>query len=387
MNRTIYITVGIIIIILVFLVWLFLFFNGAPKTTNDVFSDLGIVEGMERPAEIIGAEDPRTTLNLSDGALQQITTNPVAGYGTASTSGGWNVLRFVERGTGYIFEINLTSGMQTQVSPTTIPHTTESYFSTDLNSVVIVTEHSQRTVLLLELPDNPNDQVAQTTLPSQAENIQFISTSTVTYTINSPLKTVGWSYDTNTKEQIEQFVLPIPDATTITIQSETVYAYPKPTSLLEGALYELVDGEVEPVSKLAYGLVPFVSDNLITINQLSEQRPNKTYSVPNNTPQPIIMLPEKCAASPVTGRAWCAAPAEVTDTEYVEDWYKGVINSNDILWEVENATTSTAYVLSVPETDAGRTIDAINLTTDPTYKHLLFINKVDSTLWLFKLPQ
>lgn len=386
MNRVLFITIGAVTIIIVFLVWLFLFINGAPSNTREIFSDLGVIDSVERPTEpdlteVEAAGGNGIVLNLTDGGLQQVTTNPVAGFAVASTSGN-TVLRFVERGTGYIFEINLTSGLQTQVTPSTIPNAVEAYFAPDLNSVVIVSERQGRLVTLLALPNNPDTQASHTILDNTAENIQFIDENTLTYTRNSFTDTVGYIYDLTDQTVTERFRLKVPDATVLTTENGNIFAYAKPTALFKGALYEVVDGSLLPASQAALGLVPFIGGGLGIVNQV-EDGEYLSYRLPNYTEQSVIMLPEKCAAGEA-GRVLCGAPEAFYTANFVENWYKGITNSDDWLWDIDT-TTGQATVLAIPTQTTGRQIDVLNPVTDPAQEKLVFINKIDATLWLLQI--
>lgn len=383
MNRALFITAGIVIIIFVFLVWLFLFINGAPSNTREVFSDLGIVEPTPAPEVIVEDDEDRVVLGLSDGTLQQITTGPIAGYGTASTSDGLLLLRYVERGTGYIFEINLRTGLQTQLSPSTIPNATEAYFAPDLSTLVVVTERESRQVSLVQLPNNTSGEISLVRLDSAAENIQYLDNNTVTYTKNSHLNTVAYTYELDSQTVAERFVLTIPDAEVLTTTDGVVFAYPKPSKHFLGALYEVRDGLLVPYSQAEFGLIPFVQEGVGVLNYIDAGYYFSSI-LPGNILTNVVMLPQKCVASQKTNQLWCGAPSTLADEDYVESWYKGVVSSDDSLWEINTNNGSTVEI-AVPKSSTGRQIDVINPALGPAEQRLFFQNKIDATLWLYTL--
>lgn len=384
MNRVLFITAGIVIVIAIFLVWLFLFLNGAPTNSRDVFSDLGIVESSERPIEEFEDLNPdNVVLNLSDGKIQQITTAPIAGFGFASSTEGRNLLRYVERGTGYLFEINLNSGLQNQLSPSALPGTNEAYFSNDSKYLVVVTERSERNVTLVELPDNQETALEQRRLDSRAENIEFLDEKTLAYTINSFKETVGYVFNLEENTITERFRIQLPDATVFTSKNGNVYAYPKPTKFLEGALYKIVANTLEPVSQTGYGFIPFIESGVGFVNMLNDSKLN-TYQLPDYNQVLFAMLPEKCTAAISGDLVWCASAGNNLDDDYVEDWYKGKIQSTDNLWTY-NTQNRTVSQIFEPMSGAGREIDFTNLSVDEDNNRLFFINKIDSTLWFFNL--
>jgi hypothetical protein len=99
------------------------------------------------------------------------------------------------------------------------------------------------------------------------------------------------------------------------------------------------------------------------------------------------MLKEKCVFDTAQeGAVWCAAPLDVANTSYVEDWYKGTITSEDYLWFTELSTQSSTLKGDLP-TLAGKTLDVAGMTIDNNGKVLLFGNKIDQTLWIFRTGQ
>lgn len=382
MNRALFITTGIVIIIFVFLVWLFLFVNGAPTNTREVFSDLGIVEPTPTPTRSSEEVDEREVLGLTDGVIQQITTEPVAGFRAASTSDG-NVLRYVERGTGYIQEVKLNSGFKSQVSPRTFPNTVAAYFAPDLTSVVIVTEQSNRAVQLVEFPKNASAEVIVTSLDAAAENIVYRDADTLTYTRNTYTETVGYSYNRITQATAELFRIGIPDATVITTADTTVFAYPKPTTALTGAVYEVEGGRLIPYSDTHRGLMPFIVDavGIITHSEATGNQ-NTSYRLPSNQPLDTIVIPEKCTGSGTI--AWCGSAPTYSNPAAVEAWYKGVQAGDDTLVTIDTTTGAVTELVNLKNA-TGRQVDVFQPQYEPATEQLLFTNKIDGALWLLNL--
>lgn len=385
MNRALYITIGIVIILITIAVWVFLLIKGKPDNTQEVFSNLGIIPDVERPTENFPGDDintDRVVLSLDGNRLQQLTTNPVAGFRTA-TSGDAVVVRYVELGTGHIFDINLNSGLQTAVVPNTTANTIEATLSSDLSHVVVTTEAENRLVTLLTIPRDEEDEVSKISLPGDAENISFIKDYQVRFTRNTSYNTTAFTYDIIANEVISQAVISIPDATVIYSGEEDLFAYPKPTTVFDGALYHIMNNSIKPLSATAKGFVPLVvNDTVIAFNQVVDGM-FQTLLQPDNEPQDIIMLPEKCTGYD-NQLIWCGAPLNTPSAEYLEDWYKGKISSDDSIWTIDTYMGSTTELAS-PKTLTGRQIDFTKPEIDPTREYLFFINKIDQTLWLLNL--
>ena len=78
---------------------------------------------------------------------------------------------------------------------------------------------------------------------------------------------------------------------------------------------------------------------------------------------------------------WCAAPDTIpSGITYPDDWYQGAVTFTDSLWELNLEAQEGVLVSDFTQT-SGRTIDATNLASDGAI--VLFINRLDGTLWSF----
>lgn len=384
MNRALFITIGIVLILFVLALWLWLFFYGTPTNTREVFSDLGLVETRERTLDpqTDGEREPgNVVLDISESKLQQITTAPVAGYKMATSTDGRPLLRYAERGTGHLYEVNLNSGLQTQLLPSTVPNTIAAYFAPDLKSLVLVSEQAERFVTVLKIPNNAELEVERFALDPDAENIEYLDANTIAFTLNDFKTTKGYVYNLRDNTVSERFTLELPDARVVTTNINEVYAYPKPASKLQGAVYR-VSNTITPVTELFFGLVPMIANQEVFINYVE----NHSYATRNTSaaqPLAVLMLPEKCANTDEVGKVWCGSPAGVSTASFVEDWYKGAVSSEDWIWEV-NAADNSVRTLIIPTEEVGRQLDIINPQFDSSGERFFFQNKTDATLWLFK---
>ncbi len=389
MNRPLIITVGIIVVLFMFGVWAFLFMFGAPTDTRDVFSNLGIVDTAERPEEInlSEKESVNVVLSLNGIPLQQLTVVPVAGFGVATTSSK-TILRYVERGTGHIFEVNLNSGTQTQVSGTTIPRTIDATFSPDLSVVVLTTEEEGRKVLVGEIPENSETDLQRTLLPGDAQNISMHDNVDILFTRNNNEQTIGYTHKVATQIETQDFVINIPNLTIVWSDGH-IYGYPKPTKYLEGFLYEIKNNTLTPIGPGAYGLLPFISGDVLAFSYANEgldEYSSTLYEKETGVAKkiPTLAIPEKCVALNNNPIIWCGAEILSQNSDYVENWYKGIYSSNDSIWLI-NTVTQRATQIENPTQSVGRSIDITDMIIGPNIEKLFFINKTDSTLWMYTL--
>lgn len=388
MKRSLIITIGVVIILLVLGLWVYLLLFGAPEEPKDVFTNLGITKNTEDTVRVIDAQTAaknETKLALGGSQLQQLTTRSVAGFGFASSSGTTDTIRYVEKGTGHIYEINLNSGTETQISLLTLPRTVEALFSPEASAVVFINDTG---VSVGFIPEK-NAQMKLIELPADAKNVSFKDEVTLYYTQNENGKTVGRQLNLLKLTKTEVFSTQLHDIDVFWGNGfTTTYIQTKPTQYLEGQLYSISKNVLTPVVPSAYGLTSFINGKNILTSFISGVEYTTTWpSSALNLKQGIVMLKEKCVFSTQEANfTWCAAPLALPKNNYVENWYKGVETSEDYLWSNDLATQSSELIADFTEL-SGKTIDVLHMATNQSGTLLLFGNKIDQTLWLYNLEQ
>jgi hypothetical protein len=388
MNRALVITIGIVIIILVLGVWVYLMLFGTPEKPGEVFTNLGFEISQQDTA--ITPPSPNIPLETlvdtqSGASLRQLTTRPIAGFTFASTSNG-TAVRYVERGTGHVYQILLESGTESILSGTTIPRVSEAVFSPDANTVALSSyTNNQSDVFVGKLSADGN--LLGISLQPGAENIAFSSDDEVLYTIATQGTTRGYTHNIDTLAQTELFSM---NYTNLDVgwgsDLNVTYLATKPSQELEGFIYTVAGNILTPATFSAYGLsalfnndyilTTYIKDGVYTSSAIDTD--GISYDLP------LIALKEKCVFDTNNSNlVWCAAPIQDISTSYVEDWYKGIITSEDYLWRI-NIATQTAQLFADPERLTGRSVDikSIAISSDGTL--LTFTNKINQTLWLFE---
>ena len=391
MNRAVIITIGIVTILLVLAIWVFLLLFGTPEKPQDIFSDLGIIKSTERDVSQEGIDTNLTDtalVRVGDTGLQQLTTEAIAGFGIA-TSGAKDIVRYVETGTGHIYEIDLVSGVKKQISRTTIPGIVSGVFSPQASVVALISHLESEAITIGEIPKNVDVDLQRTLLPLGARNVAFVDEGTVLYTRSTLQQTLGYSRSIADGVETKLFEIQVPNMTLVWGgHSADVYAYTKPTEHLEGYAYKIEGDTILPTTGKGVGFVPVIGDTTMIITAVDAEE--KTYrsallnqETDSPTAQPLVMLPEKCTFEN-KNIAWCGAGYEVPKNTYLEDWYKGVIHPQDALWRI-NTQSQTATLIANPEQDAGRPLDITAMSINTSKDVLLFINKTDGTLWMYTM--
>lgn len=391
MKRTIFITIGSIILLLIFGVWVYLLLFGAPKEVNEAFTNLGF--GSFTPIEEDqGSLEQTAQLNINNGNLSQLTTRPVAGFAFLATTGSsTEKLRYAERGTGYVFEIDLLSGVETRVSAKTHLAVTDAYFSPDGNAVVLISETDSGLEAELE---ELGDRERSHSLPTNATNLHFSSSTELRYLLPTSGGSTGYVYNLDEMTTDELFFLPLTDISLSWGVEETVF-YNHAAPWLRGGLYRINNNELTLIGNSAYALSAEVPSNSSGVYAVSYSETNKNGNLTSillksasDTPTtlPIVVIPDKCAFSQAAHVLWCASNALDLGREGQNDWYKGLVAFADLLWKVEVATGKTTLLDNITEI-SGRDVDVIDLKTDQNDQYLLFKNKRDDTLWLRRLGE
>jgi hypothetical protein len=129
---------GVVLILLLGAAWAYVFIYGVPENAEEIFGrfdragDAPVFTGDENSGDIdVGDRSD----GMNEGVvsrLRQLTTRPVAG--AIFTPEG---IRYVERGTGHVYQIDLVSGGERMVSGTTLQRTIRAIFSPNGNYVAL----------------------------------------------------------------------------------------------------------------------------------------------------------------------------------------------------------------------------------------------------------
>lgn len=393
MKRPLIITIGIVIILLVLGLWVYLLVFGTPKESSEVFTNLGILAKNETQVRVVdplqtqGGKQEGVQLALGGLELQQLTTRAVAGFAFASSSS--SIVRYVEKGTGHVYEIDLTSGQETQISLLTLPQTVRAFFSPDAESIAFVSYDTYTTNVVVGTLTKNQEQMDIAELPQNAQNISFKNDSTLYYSLTTDGVTKGYSYNINTLTSTELLSIELADIDLTWGNGLTsIYAQTKPSQYAEGYLYTVSKNILLPVGQSHTGLTSVLS-NTNVINSYIEDGIYMSSRLFNatNSMQSIVMLDEKCVFNPLAETSiWCASPKETLSASYLENWYKGTITSKDALWLSDLSEQSSTLIADLSIL-SGRTIDISDIHIDNKGTILLFTNKIDQTLWIYQIKQ
>ena len=386
MKRTYFYIAGGTILFLLIGFWVYSFLYGSPTNGDSVFTNLGIF-GQNNTEEIITPlvieENP--TVDVATERLRQLTTKPVIGariVDLASTT----VMRYVEAGTGHIFDIDLVSGQETRVSQISVPVAEKAVISPNGTYVAIRSGlGNEGLVTLINLSDLANP--SSTKLPNLMRTFAFGYNNELLFTEIALGQTEGKGYLPSTATTRRLFAAPFVAHEMAWSESSTTnhIIYTKPAASMIGYAYEVTAGGLKRYPYSGFGLTITQSGGVRFVGRLMDggYRAVVINAAGQGNESPAALIPEKCVAGTNNRQSqYCASPFALTERNFPDAWYKGQYVSNDTIWEVKEWRTT---LLINPSRVIGRNLDITNLRVSNDSKMLYFTNRTDNTLWLYEI--
>jgi len=327
-----------------------------------------------------------------EGTFTQLTQVAIAGavfVPNASTS-----VRYIEKATGHIYEINPNGKDRDRISNTTILKIFETHWNKagdkvvsryiddegrspeikTFSSVINTVSNSIEGVFL------PNS-VTETAVSPEDDNIFYL---------NKPKnggKTFGVISDFENDKPNIIFSMPFGEFNVDWINKDTIALLTKPASGVKGFLYFLNPNtaKFEKVIGDVKGLGALVSPDgkeIIYSQNAKAGFSAKVFDVNEGSSNAfgVKTMPEKCVWSLIEESVvYCGVPKSLPRAEYPNGWYQGKISFNDSIWKIDINSGETTLLLE------NANADAINLFFAEDEKYLIFTNKKDNTLWSLRL--
>lgn len=384
MRKTILITLSVVLV-LVGGIWVYLMLYGAPESTDDIFANFGFPSTPAptfeptTEAPVVDTEEPEVTAVDTAQPLNQLTTRPTVGaviLGTTTQS-----VRYAERGTGHLFEIDLTNNSETRLPGDTFTQVTDATWSPNGQYVVLHSGNPlQKTITLYDLGASSTIFEAHP-LPPDANEIAFSEDSETLYFTRADIEgSIAYKYDVATSERTIWFSVPFISVGIYWGEEPVIYNLPGENYF--GYTYNVVDGNLERIGFGGLELVATAVPGGVLISKWFGNNYATNY-IDNGSGIgdrffEVPALPEKCA---IGEKMWCAFPAQANNS-YPIEWYKGRLISDDSLWLFDTELGVASIEASFTAL-SGRNIDVIDMTADTLGTKLLFRDKTSGTLWLF----
>jgi len=364
-------------------------------SSDNVGSEEEVVKPKEENLPTI--EDPNKPLPR----LRKLSKEPVAGavvFNTGTTS----VVRFVEKGTGNVYEATSDSLAIKRLTNTTI----------------------RKIIRAFWIPSGAGF-LAQTLIPeSEIIETNFVklnkvSTSTLSENL-TPFSTTISKLPTGIKELTikpdgtkifyytvsgnSRWFVANPDGTGATLLlshpltewlpkwvSPNIVSMQQKSSAQTENFYYSFDTSSKVLKKTGVGVVGLSAnsnnDGSSTLVSSGGKTPrlflinNKNFtSINANT----NTLADKCVWSKKEISVYCAIPNQIPNGAYPDDWYRGTLQTEDFLKKID-LNNIIYYNTADLSKESGEKIDVVDIMLSPDDTHLIFRNKTDGFLWLLRI--
>ncbi len=329
--------------------------------------------------------------------LRRLSTEPVSGAGVLDIKAG-TVVRFIEKATGHIFETELFSPNTNRISNTTIPVVINAMWGNGNNSLIArYLKDDNQTVdtyslTLKTVSTSTENTISGIAFPSKISDVSVFETS-VFYLEQGNNFSTGFisKFDGGSKKQIWNSA--IKELLSQYINAKTVALTTKSAPGVSGFLY-FVDtgtGFVRSIISNVPGLSTLVNPDGTKVLYLEQGSGTKMFLFDQKTKISTdispITFPEKCVWSKKDATvAYCAVPKEYIDNNTLTSWYQGLISTNDDIWKFDTKSNSSTVIESL-SISSGFQIDVIKPILSTNERYLIFINKIDNSLWSLDLTK
>ncbi|MEK7579154.1 MAG: hypothetical protein AAB460_01295 [Patescibacteria group bacterium] len=330
-------------------------------------------------------------LSLSDVPLSG-TTFALMRKGTTTPALFDEQVRFVERETGHVVDLSITTGDTERISNTTIPGIQETIWGNGGNTVALryLAEDSETIETFVgTLPTTTpvmNTDLVGTFFPQNITSLAMRPTNgEVFYVIKNQDGAAGRITNVAGTNTRTLFSSPLREWAALWT-SPLITLTTKPSARATGSAHSL-----NPSTGALVRLTPNTSGLTVLMNT-EQTRVLYTNTTPstvslfilNLTTQetwtvPLRTLPEKCVWRDETNLI-CAVPDNVPGN-MPDIWYQGRVSLSDTLWAIDTETKLVDFLIS-PEEIIGEGVDAIGLSLSSDGTILSFINKKDLRGWI-----
>ena len=319
-------------------------------------------------------------------------------------SGSTLRLRYVERGSGYVFEADPETGRVVRLSNTLLPKIYEALLSENghiyersLDGGGAITTFVGTIATSTDATSTTSQTLLGSYLAKNISNMSVHSTSGgLFYLVQNGLGTTGTSAEWNGNKQKTIFSSTIIHWQPSILEDGRIILSQAAADTMPGYAYELKsDGSLTTLLGPIAGLVALVrstsgasaSHALLWSQSVRGSlslfvRPDQNAS---SVTLPIKTLADKCVwartGDPI---AYCGVPQGSIGQNFLDEWYRGAAHSSDALWRIDARGGSAEQVYTPP---SNTPIDVDDMVIDKSGNYLAFKNAADGSLWIMRLTK
>lgn len=391
-----------LIIILTAIVIYFVFFREQRVERPDpTFGEPGdIREAVRTQRELDRGR--RTGIFSPEARLRLLSEEPVSGA-TSIMIDEKEIVRFNERETGHVFDIDLENLEKERISNTTIPRIHKSLWTADGESVILrYLDEDNRTIKtyvanLEESAEEPRE--GETPFRLDGE---FLPDNITELVLSPDRSRIFWLTET---PRGATGTISNPDGTRATTLITTPFSEWLPQWAMSGALSLTTKASgyargflynvsiARPSLERVVGNVSGLTTNMSPDGEYalySEGRENSlsTFLFNTRTKETVRLtirtIPEKCVWTEEF--AYCGIPLEVPRGMYPDFWYQGRVLFTDEIFSInlENGRATRVYAPAYSDRES---IDIYRPFISTSGNYLVFNNKRDMSLWAFSINE
>ncbi|MDP2705186.1 MAG: hypothetical protein U1D31_02960 [Patescibacteria group bacterium] len=330
--------------------------------------------------------------------IRKITGEQVAGV-TLIDAASTTVIRYIERGTGHIYEADALTLALKKISNTTIPKIYEALWTGKGDSVILrYLKDDNETIetFYAKLSKNSisgadGNSVSDLEGSFLQTDIREIAVSPDKNSIFSLVASVTSGSGVISRPdgtQKQTFPLPLKEWVVSWPTQDTVLLTTKPSAEVGGYVYTFntSTGELGKITGEVGGITASADQSLNYLLYSESKQKSFFLNLLNIadktiTRSPSQTLPEKCVWSKKEKSViYCAVPKTIPSNDYPDAWYQGIVSFSDKILKIDFENNTTSVIADTKEA-VGEEVDAVSLSLNAEENYLVFLNKKDSSLW------
>ena len=329
--------------------------------------------------------------------LRKLSNEPVAGAGVLDVKAG-TLVRHIEKATGHIFETELFSPNQNRISNTTIPLVYDAVWGNKNNSLVArYLKDDNQTIdtyglLIKEVSTSTENTVSAIKLSENLSQVSVFGNSV--FSLEQKLdSSLGFISNFDGTKKVQIWNSPIKELLAQYVNSKTVALTTKPDQNTEGFLFFVDTGnaQTKKIVGNVFGLSTLVNDTATQVLFLDQKDAPRMFVFDVKSKSSISMtpttLPEKCIWSKKDRNIiYCAVPEEFMNRDSLTLWYRGFIYFTDNIWKYD-IKNNISNVMTSLFNESREQIDVTKLILSENEQYLVFVNKIDNSLWSLDLSK
>jgi len=335
-----------------------------------------------------------------------LTTTPAMGAVSFLKGELGEYVRFTSRTNGNIFDVPLTViGPEEKLANETILRIGNVGWSQ--NGATTFTQYLDETgekikTYLRSLQDtaSTSPSTASSTLKGRHIEDQIVSSSlspkgdSIFYIVKNDTGSIGYIENASTGKRTQVWSSILTNVTSAWEASNMVLVYTNPSSIAHGVLWSLQPstGKVQAILKNMTALSAKSNKQGDKILFSMQEKETGAFSLRvldvktgETTQLGLATMTEKCSWGNDSRYVYCAIPRNAVAGDFLENWYMGLTESDDIIWRLDTEIGTTKMLFD-PQTETKESFDIIDITPSPEEDYLVFRTKVKSGLWAYKLP-